>query len=161
MNTKIFFTDLDGTLLNDEKKITKETFLTLEKWCQAGHKLVLCSGRALDSILHVFEALQLTFPGVYLVGCNGGEIYDCSKNKLLLRRTISYDDVEKVFSLAQKHQIHIQTYSETHIITKKEGKELYSFSILIFFLIKKNYILFSWSFRYYLRLHLDQVAKLV
>lgn len=124
MNTKIFFTDLDGTLLNDEKKITKETFLALEKWCQAGHKLVLCSGRALDSILHVFETLQLTFPGVYLVGCNGGEIYDCSKNKLLLRRAISYDDVEKVFSLAQKHQIHIQTYSETHIITKKEGKEL-------------------------------------
>ena len=124
MDTKIFFTDLDGTLLNDEKRITKKTFLTLKAWCEAGHKLVLCSGRALDSILHVFETLDLTFPGVYLVGCNGGEIYDCSKKELLLRRTISYSDVEKVFSLAEQYHIHIQTYSETHIITKKGGAEL-------------------------------------
>ena len=124
MNTMIFFSDLDGTLLNDQKIITEKTFYTLKKWCEKGNKLVLCSGRALDSILHVFETLDLDFPGIYLIGCNGGEIYDCSSQKLLLRRTISYDNLLKIFSIAEQFNIHIQTYSETHIITKKEGNEL-------------------------------------
>lgn len=124
MKPMIFFSDLDGTLLNDQKIITEKTFHTLKEWCYSGNKLVLCSGRALDSILHVFETLKLDFPGIYLIGCNGGEIYDCSNQKLLLRRTISYHNLLKVFSIAEKFDIHIQTYSETHIISKKSGKEL-------------------------------------
>ena len=124
MKTMIFFTDLDGTLLNDEKKITQKTYDALKKWCESGHKLVLCSGRALDSILHVKETLNLDFPNIYLVGCNGGEIFDCSNKKLLLRRTISPDNVLKIFSIAESFDIHIQTYTETHIITKKGGDEL-------------------------------------
>ena len=50
MNTKIFFADLDGTLLNKEKQITTLTYQTLKGWTDKGHKLVLCSGRALDKI---------------------------------------------------------------------------------------------------------------
>lgn len=123
-DTKILFTDLDGTLLTDSKTISPYTFELLKKWCNKGNKLVLCSGRALDSIQHVFQELGLTFPNIYLVGCNGGEIYDCSKNQLLLRRTLSFETVMKIFSIAQRYDIHIQTYSETHIITPKDGSEL-------------------------------------
>ena len=124
-DTKILFTDLDGTLLTDEKNISPYTYHILEKWCVfKNNHLVLCSGRALNSIQHVFRQLKLEFPNIYLIGCNGGEIYDCEKKQLLLRRTLTYNTIKHIFSIADKHNIHIQTYSETHIITPKDGPEL-------------------------------------
>lgn len=123
--TKIFFADLDGTLLNDEKKITPLTYETLKAWTQKGHKLVLCSGRAMDSILHVRETLGLgDFPNMYLIGYNGGEIYDCTSKTLLHRVALSYDSVRKCFEIARQYHIHIQTFTDTHILTQKEDEEL-------------------------------------
>ena len=42
---KILFTDLDGTLLDSRKQISDYTGSVLRDWTNAGHKLVLCSGR--------------------------------------------------------------------------------------------------------------------
>lgn len=124
MQTKIFFTDLDGTLLNNDKQVSSLTYEALQKWTSAGHKLVLCSGRALDSVIHVRESLALTFPNMYLIGCNGGEIYDCSTNTQLMRLSLSIDTAKEVFAIAKAHDIYIQTYSDTHILAQKEGPEL-------------------------------------
>lgn len=125
MKTKIFFADLDGTLLNDNKQITPLTYETLKEWTKTGNKLVLCSGRALDSIIHVRETLGLgDFSNMYLIAYNGGEIYDCTTKSLLNRIALSFDAAKKCFEIAKKHKIHIQTFSDTHIITEKEDEEL-------------------------------------
>ena len=125
MNTKIFFADLDGTLLNDKKEITPLTLQTLKEWTDKGHKLVLCTGRALDSVKHVRETLGLSdFSNMYLIGYNGGEIYDCTTKTLLNRVALSFDTAKKCFDIAKKHKIHIQTFSDTHIITENDDEEL-------------------------------------
>lgn len=125
MNTKIFFADLDGTLLNKQKQITPLTYQTLKDWTDKGHKLVLCSGRALDSVIHVRETLGLgDFSNMYLIGYNGGEIYDCTTKTLLNRIALSFDAAKKCFEIAERHDIHIQTFSDTHIITAKEDEEI-------------------------------------
>lgn len=125
MNTKIFFADLDGTLLNKQKQITPLTYETLKAWTEKGHKLVLCSGRALDSIINVRETLGLgEFSNMYLIGYNGGEIYDCTTKTLLNRIALSYESAKKCFEIAKKHNIHIQTFSDTHILTEKEDDEI-------------------------------------
>ena len=125
MNTKIFFADLDGTLLNDNKQISLKTYETLKEWTEKGHKLVLCSGRALDSVIHVREQLGLgSFPNMYLIGYNGGEIYDCSTGTLLHRVALSYEMTKRCFEIAKELGIHIQTFSDTHIITEKEDAEI-------------------------------------
>ena len=46
MDRKILFTDLDGTLLNDEKKISERVKNALLDFHKNGHVLVLASGRA-------------------------------------------------------------------------------------------------------------------
>lgn len=126
MTTRIFFADLDGTLLNKQKQITPLTYHTLKEWTTKGHKLVLCSGRALNSIINVRETLGLgKFPNIYLIGYNGGEIYDCTSKTLLNRVALSFDSAKKCFEIAKKHNIHIQTFSDTHIITEKEDEEIH------------------------------------
>ena len=68
---KIFFTDLDGTLLTTDKQVSPATWTVLEQWTAKGNLLALSSGRATDSIRDVQRALNLYFPGMYLIGYNG------------------------------------------------------------------------------------------
>ena len=56
---KIFFTDIDGTLLNDKKELTPETRKVIEKISEAGHYMVLASGRPMMSVM---EESSLEFP---------------------------------------------------------------------------------------------------
>ena len=41
---KILFTDLDGTLLNNQSMVSRNTKAFLDDFMRAGHKLVLSSG---------------------------------------------------------------------------------------------------------------------
>ena len=47
---KIFFTDMDDTLLNSEKQVTKENMDAISEALAAGHKIVFNTGRPLSSI---------------------------------------------------------------------------------------------------------------
>ena len=74
---KLFFTDLDGTLLNHEGKISEATKNVLDRWILTGNKLILSSGRPLNSILEVKHDAELNYPGMLIIANNGSLIYDC------------------------------------------------------------------------------------
>ena len=121
---KILFTDLDGTLLNNESRVVGEMRQALVDMCKAGHILVLSSGRPLDSILEVKREAELDFPGMYIIANNGTLIYDCDRHEPLLELRVAYEDVTAIWNLAKENQIHVQTYTDTHIISAKEDKEV-------------------------------------
>ncbi len=122
--TKILFTDLDGTLLNSQKQISDYTREILDKWTKAGHKLVLCSGRDINSVNSVKEYLKLSYPGMYLIGYNGGQIVDCETGSTLYRTALSYEQIIPIMQEAKKQGLHIHTYSDTHIISPFDDEEL-------------------------------------
>lgn len=122
--SKILFTDLDGTLLNDEKMISSRTREVLEAWSKAGHKLVLCSGRDINSVMSVKEYLQLDFPGMYLIGYNGGQIYDCDAGKTIYKVLLTVPQIAHIMEEAEKFGLHCHTYTDTNIISPREDKEL-------------------------------------
>ena len=62
---KLLFTDLDGTLLNNDSQVSPGTKAFLDDFLQAGNKLILSSGRPLLSILEVKEKAGLTQPGIF------------------------------------------------------------------------------------------------
>ena len=76
---KLLFTDLDGTLLNNDSQVSPDTRTFLHDFLQAGNKLILSSGRPLLSILEVKENAGLTQPGIFLTCSNGTQIYDCDR----------------------------------------------------------------------------------
>lgn len=121
---KIFFTDLDGTLLTKEKKISPATMDALRSWTQKGNKFAICTGRALDSAKEVQLSLGLNFPGMFLIGYNGGEIFDCEQNLVISRTPLTMEQVALIVKTAKEHAIHCHTYTDTHIITPTEDEEL-------------------------------------
>lgn len=121
---KILFTDLDGTLLTSEKTISAATRDFLTRWTDQGHKLALSSGRATDSIRDVQKELSLFLPGMYLIGYNGCEIYDCDAGQILSRTALTMEQTALVMDTAKEMGIHCHTYTDTHIVTPALNEQL-------------------------------------
>lgn len=124
MQTKILFTDLDGTLLNDNKNVSPALFEALQQLQNMGHILVLSSGRPLNSILQVKEMLKLQNQGLYICAYNGGLVYDCSTKKSVIEKRVSLTDVSYILDMAKRTNTYCHTYTSTHIVTEKESEEL-------------------------------------
>lgn len=121
---KLFFTDLDGTLLNSECKISDGTKNALDEWATAGNKLILNSGRPLDSILEVKRLNGLDYPGMLIVANNGSLIYDCDTSSVLQRFGIPFEHVKHIMDVARKRGVHCQTYTNTNIVCEKSNEHL-------------------------------------
>ena len=60
---KILFTDLDGTLLNNQKLVSDGNRAAIQRLLDAGHYLVIATGRPVKSAFKVVQVLELTWPG--------------------------------------------------------------------------------------------------
>lgn len=121
---KILFTDLDGTLLNKQSRVSEYTKKVLAEMVAAGHKLVLSSGRPLDSIKGVARVDGLTYPGVYIVANNGSTVYDCDTGRIIMEKTVDFEYVDKVWKLCMDRGIHIQTYTSDSIVSCADDEEI-------------------------------------
>lgn len=121
---KLFLSDLDGTLLNDEKIITPDTMAALRDFTEAGNVFAICTGRATESALSVQKNLGLTFPHVYVISYNGGEIISCDENRKFFRIGIPLDLAKQVVETASSLHIHIHTYNDRYIVSRDYDEEL-------------------------------------
>lgn len=64
--------DLDGTLLNTKKQISKRTKTILNQLKEAGHQLVISTGRPFRASQNYYEELNLTTP---IVNFNGAHVH--------------------------------------------------------------------------------------
>lgn len=110
---KIFFTDMDDTLLNSEKQVTKENMDAISEALAAGHKIVFNTGRPLSGFLPILKELGLDREGCYAIAFNGGLIYDCAAKKTLYRRTIPLEYARVIFEKTQEAGLYCHTYSDT------------------------------------------------
>ena len=85
--------DLDGTILNNEKKIGKLDLDTLRKLGQQGVKRVFATGRTLYSSLKVLDD---SIPFDYLVFSSGAGVYDWETKKLLFHSAIKKSEVLEI-----------------------------------------------------------------
>lgn len=140
MSKRILFTDLDGTLLNDEKKITPGNQAAIDEALENGHIIVITTGRPLVSALIQAERLGLVKKGCYAIAYNGSQIYDIYHKKTIYGRTLSRELAAPIFAEAAKRQLYIQTYNASHILTEHDGPELqhYTKTILIPYHIIEN-----------------------
>lgn len=122
MAKKIFFFDLDGTLLNSSKQITDRTMDALRKFTNAGNYFCINTGRQIDSAKAVYNGLALDFKGSFLCGSNGTEIYSVDEDRYIYRTGVPLELVPKIIDLAKEYDIHCHTYNEDHIVTPFNGE---------------------------------------
>ncbi len=114
---KIFLSDLDGTLLTDQKTITSATREALNTFTSAGNIFAISTGRPLSSALKVQAEYDLTYQDSYVVAYNGAQIYDFSAQKTIYRAEVDFSVVEEILALASHLQVHCHTYNDRYIVS--------------------------------------------
>ena len=128
---KILFTDLDGTLLDDNKDISAEDMSAIRKMIDAGHKFVMTTGRPLTSVKKLASQYGFLEAGFYLVSFNGGLVYDCGEQKAILTRYIPVDEVKAIMDAAHACGMHAHTYSGDLVVSEYETEQLKTYCRLM------------------------------
>ncbi len=121
---KVIFTDLDGTLLADNKEITATNRRAIEETLACGHKIVITTGRPLPSAIKLADELGISGEGCYLIASNGALIYDCQHHGILHELGLKKEYVRYLLDEATKRGIHAHSYSKTHVLCERRTKEL-------------------------------------
>ena len=125
---RLFFTDLDETLLTTEKKVSGATYKALRTFTEAGNSLVIATGRSLHSALAVQKELGLAFPGSYILASNGCLIYDCDAQETLFRTGVPLGITAEIFRMAGEYGIYVQTYTDDRILAPADCEEIRYYS---------------------------------
>ncbi len=82
----IIMTDLDGTLLNDEKNISARDMESINDFCDKGGLFTIATGRGYSMAKPVAEKVDLRMPAVIF---NGSAVYDFSEDKFLWQSEVT------------------------------------------------------------------------
>ena len=115
------FTDLDCSLLNDEKRIGEKDLKTLFVLQQKGIKVFLATGRHFSMARQYAKQLNTSLP---TISCNGAMIYDFAKETPLEFSTIPKKDVETLIKFGNENNLTSFVYTDkTMYFPKKEQSD--------------------------------------
>ncbi len=114
---KIIAIDVDGTLLNDDRKISQRTKNSLIRIREAGHKLVIASGRDYSGTEFIAKELDFDRYGGFLSNFNGGRITDYHTGEIIANHTLSLDFMREFLDFIRDLDIDIMIYYEGKIFT--------------------------------------------
>ena len=124
MKYKLIFTDMDGTLLNKDKLISKEDMEAIKKAEEMGVKTVICSGRSYMSLQYFVNILGFDKDEYYAVGYNGGIVYKTKNNEIIIQHKMKLEYAKKLLSECRKFDIDIILYNDDKIIVEKMTEEV-------------------------------------
>ena len=108
--SKILFSDLDATLLNDQKEIEANSRAAIDEMLGQGHIFAICTGRPLASARALAKQFGLDCRGCYIVAYNGGVLYDPSLDQIISYASIPLEVVRRMFQKAEHAGLYIHTY---------------------------------------------------
>lgn len=88
--------DVDGTLFNTNKEISKRTKDKLIEVQKEGNRIILASGRPTQGLMRIVQELEMEKYHGLLISYNGSQVYDLNAKEILYNQTISVEDVKAV-----------------------------------------------------------------
>lgn len=123
MKYKLLVLDVDGTLLNDEREISKRTLAALLKVQQMGVRIVLASGRPTYGLMPLAKTLELGNYGGFVLSYNGCQIIKAQNGEILFERRINPEMLPYREKKARKNGFAIFTYHDDTLITDSPDNE--------------------------------------
>lgn len=95
MTIKLIATDLDGTLFDDDKKVSQENRQALNAAREKGVHVVLTTGRPLRAITYLLEELNLMGGTNYSITINGGLVQK-NDGAILAKTDLTWDEAKVI-----------------------------------------------------------------
>lgn len=115
---RLIVLDLDGTLTNDEKKITPETKEALMEAQRMGVRLCLASGRPPFGMMPLVEELEMARYGGILMAYNGGYVMDCQSGKVITEVILDDSLLFRLHEYQELSGMTLMTYHNDKIYTE-------------------------------------------
>lgn len=115
MDIKLIALDLDGTLLNSKKQLSKENRKALTECIQNGILVVPCTGRTADGIPSEIKDID----GIrYAIATNGAVIHDLKENAVLDTRMLTWEKAMELLKFVDNYPVMYDPYIEGRGITE-------------------------------------------
>lgn len=123
---KLIAFDMDGTLLNSEKKISSETLKAIEKAFDKGKEVVFCTGRCIAELKEYIEQIPRLR---YIVGVSGALVYDLKEEKEIYLEEIPKEQVRYMVDVIETEDIMPQMLNHDSIVSKKDSLNMDHFQM--------------------------------
>ena len=123
---KILATDMDGTLLNSEKKVTKKVFDSIQNAKREGKKIVLATGRPLPGVIRYLDELNLNEEGDYVICFNGALVQEVKTKKVISNIEMRHSDFVRIHNFAKEHNVNIHINTPTNLVIPVEESNPYT-----------------------------------
>lgn len=117
MKYKLLVLDVDGTILNSERKITHRTLMTLRKVQSIGIKVALASGRPTYGLLPLAKAIDLGTYGGFIISYNGAQVISAQDGEILFARSIDPQMVPYLEKKAAKTGMTMAYYDGDEVVS--------------------------------------------
>lgn len=124
IDIKILAFDMDGTLLNSEKMVSRGTSLELERLSENGVQIVLSSGRLHKSI----EAYAHTLPFKTSIVATNGSVVTDYEGRRVYEKPIDTDAFIKVIDLLYDYKMNFHFYGVNEFYRLKGTTSLNTYS---------------------------------
>jgi Cof subfamily protein (haloacid dehalogenase superfamily) len=104
---KALASDLDGTLLMPDKILSDRTLKVLGACMEQGIKVILATGRGVESVEPYRRTIGTLGPQVYY---NGAEVVDMPANRIIHAQLLAVAPVLFCLELARKQGLYLQAY---------------------------------------------------
>jgi Cof subfamily protein (haloacid dehalogenase superfamily) len=119
---KLIALDMDGTLLREDKTISKATFTAIKNAKAKGVKVVLATGRPAKGIKTYLKELDLISNDDYAVAFNGAIVENTKTGEIIAENVMLLDDLKYLYTLSQELNVNIHALTHNSCITPKWNK---------------------------------------
>lgn len=110
---RVIATDMDGTLLGSNHKISKINKEALLQAQSQGIHLILASGRPLNGLIHQMEVMGLQTENASLLAFNGAIIVDAKTHEIHISDTLPLERAQRLIN-------HLKNFEVNILITQEE-----------------------------------------
>ena len=115
---KAVFIDIDGTLRDNKKHISKRTIEAIKKVTEKGILVIMCSGRPRQYTENISKKC---FASKYIIASSGANIYDYEENKTMYVNPMDKEEVIKLYEIAESENlIFVMNVGEGRVVNKIE-----------------------------------------
>lgn len=108
-NIKLIALDLDGTLLNSDKKLSEENREALARAAENGVEIVPATGRFYRGMPQIIRGLPYVR---YVISVNGAQVYDVAENKTVCGSEIPWERAASVMERLDKIDVIYDCYQD-------------------------------------------------
>lgn len=110
---KLIAIDLDGTILDSYGEVSENTKRILKETMKKGTKVIIASGRTIDSIKAIADEISTD---KYIIAGNGSIIYDLQEKNVIYEKYIPKSKALNIIKICEDNSITYSVYTNKTIV---------------------------------------------